>query len=136
VKSASVTAQSATGTCQGPTIWSRWFRPPTVRSPMVTRKRLLATVGWRSTSKATCSSFTPVRSSGASARHALHVAVHRGGLPSSTSIGMSITRSPPGPSSSTSCGSSVVTPTTANGQRSRAHICSNSGIRSGLMAST
>jgi hypothetical protein len=40
VKSASVTAQSATGTCQGPTIWSRWLRPPTVRSPMVMRKRL------------------------------------------------------------------------------------------------
>ena len=43
--SASVTATSATGTCQGPTIWSRWVSPPTVRSAMVTRKRLDATVG-------------------------------------------------------------------------------------------
>ena len=44
-KSARVTAQSATGTCQGPTIWSRCVSPPTVRSPMVIKKRLLATVG-------------------------------------------------------------------------------------------
>jgi hypothetical protein len=67
---------------------------------MVIRKRLLATVGWRSTSNATCSSFTPVRSSGGSVRATR--ATSRcifGGLPSSTSIGMSITRSPPGPSS-------------------------------------
>lgn len=49
-KSASVTATSATGTCQGPTIWSRWVRPPTVRSAIVTRNRLLPTVGWRRTS--------------------------------------------------------------------------------------
>ncbi len=53
LKSASVIAQSATGTCHGPTIGSRHDRPPTVRSPIVTRKRLLATVGWRRTSKAT-----------------------------------------------------------------------------------
>ena len=44
-KSAKVTAQSATGTCQGPTIWSRWVSPPTARSPIVTKNRLLATVG-------------------------------------------------------------------------------------------
>ncbi|CPP15052.1 Uncharacterised protein [Bordetella pertussis] len=48
-KSASVTAQSATGTCHGPTIWSRLDSPPTVRSPMVIRNDLFATVGWRST---------------------------------------------------------------------------------------
>ncbi len=102
-KSASVTAQSATGTCQGPTIGSRWLRPPTVRSPMVIRKRLLATVGWRSTSKATRSSVTPVRSSGGSRRGTRCTSrCIFGGLPSSTSIGMSMTRWPPGPSSSTS----------------------------------
>ena len=67
-KSASVTAQSATGTCHGPTIGSRWLEPPTLRSPMVIRKRFEATVGWRSTSKATCCSVTPVRSSGGSVR--------------------------------------------------------------------
>ena len=44
-KSAKVTATSATGTCQGPTIWSRWVSPPTVRSPMVIKKRLEATLG-------------------------------------------------------------------------------------------
>jgi hypothetical protein len=44
-----VTAQSATGTCHGPTIWSRTQRPPTVRSPMEMRKVLSATVGERST---------------------------------------------------------------------------------------
>ena len=54
LKSASVTAQSATGTCQGPTIWSRWLKPPTVRSPMVIKKRLEATVGWLNTSMAAC----------------------------------------------------------------------------------
>jgi hypothetical protein len=48
-----VIAQSATGTCHGPTIGSRHDRPPTVRSPIVIRKRLLATVGWRRTSNAT-----------------------------------------------------------------------------------
>ena len=38
----SVTAQSATGTCHGPTIWSRWFTtmPVMLRSPMVMRKAL------------------------------------------------------------------------------------------------
>ena len=29
-----VMATSLTGTCQGPTSWSRTVRPPTVRSPM------------------------------------------------------------------------------------------------------
>ena len=52
LKSAKVTAQSATGTCQGPTNWSRCVRPPTVRSPMVMRNRLEATVGWLRTAMA------------------------------------------------------------------------------------
>jgi hypothetical protein len=136
-KSASVTAQSATGTCHGPTIGSRWLRPPTVRSPIVTRKRLLATVGWRSTPNATSSSFTPVRSSGASVRATRRTSrCIFGGLPSSTSIGMSITRSPPLPCSTTSSVASVAVPTTAKGQRSRAAICSNSGMPAGSIAST
>ena len=81
LKSASVTAQSATGTCQGPTIWSRWLRPPTVRSPMVIRKRLDATVGWLSTSITAFCRSTPVRSIGwNAARDGLHVAVHLGRL--------------------------------------------------------
>ena len=132
LKSASVTATSATGTCHGPTIWSRCDRPPTVRSPMVIRKRLDATVGWRSTSNAACSSDAPVRSSGRSLR-ATRVTSRSifGGLPNSTSIGMSMAREPPAPSSSTSALASVARPTTASGQRSRSakpcSIASDSG---------
>ena len=59
-KSARVTAQSATGTCHGPTIWSRWLKPPTVRSPIVTRKRFDDTVGCASTLMQDCCSATPV----------------------------------------------------------------------------
>ena len=44
-KPVAVTAQSATGTCQGPTIWSRTVRPPTVRSPIVIRNCFEATQG-------------------------------------------------------------------------------------------
>ncbi|KAJ0163110.1 hypothetical protein CTA2_3501 [Colletotrichum tanaceti] len=44
-----VTAQSATGVCQGPTIWSRTERPPTVLSPMVMRKDFEPTAGMRKT---------------------------------------------------------------------------------------
>ena len=44
-----VAAQSETGTCQRPTIWSRAMQPPTVRSAMVMRKLLAATAGKRST---------------------------------------------------------------------------------------
>ena len=40
-----VTETSATGVCQGPTIWSRATSPPTERSPMVIKNFLLATVG-------------------------------------------------------------------------------------------
>jgi len=63
-------------------------------------------------------------------RQALHVAVHARRLAQQHVSGMSMTRSPPGPSSTTSSRPAVATPTTANGQRSRSHICSNSGIRS------
>ena len=41
----SETATSATGTCQGPTIWSRLIKPLTVRSPMVIKNDLSAIVG-------------------------------------------------------------------------------------------
>ncbi|CUS13025.1 unnamed protein product [Tuber aestivum] len=40
-----VTATSATGTCQGPTIWSRVTNPVTVLSPIVMRKLLEPTLG-------------------------------------------------------------------------------------------
>ena len=44
-KSFAMRAQSATGDLSGADHWSRAVRPPTVRSPRVMRKRLLATVG-------------------------------------------------------------------------------------------
>ena len=47
-------AQSATGVCQGPTIWSRTLMPPTLRSPMVMRNCLLATLGSCSTHSRLC----------------------------------------------------------------------------------
>ncbi|GFZ48618.1 LOW QUALITY PROTEIN: hypothetical protein JCM24511_06366 [Saitozyma sp. JCM 24511] len=46
---ARVTATSATGTCQGPTIWSRVTRPVIVLSPIVMRKDLDPTLGKRRT---------------------------------------------------------------------------------------
>ena len=134
--SASVTAQSATGTCQGPTIGSRWLKPPTLRSPIVIRKRLLATVGCRSTVNASSSNLSPVSASAGSLRTTRDTSrCVLGGLPSNTAIGIAITGSPPGPSSTIRSGASVVTPTTAKGQRSRRHSCSNSAMPSGAIAS-
>ena len=48
-KPSAVTPTSLTGTCHGPTSWSRATRPPTVRSPIWMRKDLSATAGRRST---------------------------------------------------------------------------------------
>ena len=166
LKSARVTAQSATGTCQGPTIWSRCVKPPTLRSPIVIRKRLEPTVGLAKTSMQACRRSTPLRSSGAKLRCTLRTSrCIRGGLPSSTLIGMwtgaptlvtSFTALPPegavspwgGPAAkpgatrpaclsvTTRSRSSVATPTTANGQRSRSHRAWNMASDSGAIAST
>ncbi|MPM73150.1 hypothetical protein SDC9_120126 [bioreactor metagenome] len=141
LKSASVTATSATGTCHGPTIWSRCVRPPTARSPMVIRKRLDATVGCASTSITAFSSGTPVSSMGASVRSTVFTSrCIFGGLPSSTSMGMStgIFWSPEATavSSRISSRSSVATPITAKGQRSRSQNAVNCGSDSGAIAST
>ena len=170
-RSASVTAQSATGTCQGPTIWSRCVRPPTVRSPMVMRKRLLATVGWLKTLITLSCKSTPVRSMAWNWR--FKVVTSRcilGVLPSNTFIGISTGLPSPGGRGSEEgvvcalevsdgvglslprpCGeragvrgacdttnsrSCVVTPTTANGQRSRSQKLLNSASDSGAMAIT
>jgi len=139
-KSASPTAQSATGTCQGPTIWSRAHRPPTVRSPMVIRKDLLATAGRRRTRSATSRRSSPAASTVGSARARRRPSrAMRGGLPSNTSIGMSTGRSgwpSASAASTTSCWSSDTVPTTAYGQRSRRHRWSNVASESGAIAST
>lgn len=133
-------AQSATGTCHGPTIWSRTDVPPTVRSPIVIRNDLLATVGCLSTSTAIADSAMPVTSTGARwVWTRVTSRCMRGGLPSSTSIGMSTGyASAPVACSSKSCSwsSSVATPTTENGQRSRAQIASKRGRSAGAIAST
>ena len=129
-------AQSATGTCHGPTIGSRCDRPPTVRSPIVIRKRLVATVGWRSTSKR-----ARLQVDAGQVERRRRAATRRtsrsifGGLPNSTSIGMSIgvrrdrhrARRRRLERTDDELALSVATPTTANGQRSRAQIASNSG---------
>ena len=92
-----VIAQSATGTCHGPIIWSRAVSPPTVRSPMVTRKVLAATVGCASTRRpASRRSSASVSASGQ--RGGAGCAVSRcifGALPNSTSIGRSIAAASP-----------------------------------------
>ncbi|KAG4220497.1 hypothetical protein PC116_g31024 [Phytophthora cactorum] len=49
LKDVAVTATSATGVCQGPTIWSRAVRPPTVRSPIVIRNDFDPTAGIQKT---------------------------------------------------------------------------------------
>ena len=120
LKSAKVTAQSATGTCQGPTIWSRCVSPPTARSPIVTKNRLLATVGWLKTFNTMLCRSTPVRSMALSERCTrLTSRCIFGGLPSKTSMGMSTGCKAASPSANTNCRSSVATPTTEKGQRSR-----------------
>ena len=59
-----------------------------------------------------------------------------GGLPNSTSIGISTGRSPNTRSVTSSSRASVASPTTACGQRSRAQIDSNASSRSAASAST
>ena len=103
---------------------------------MVTRKRLHATVGWLSTSMTAFSSETPVRSIGWKLRWTDFTSrCILGGLPSSTSMGMSTGLSLPS-STSDRWRSSVATPTTENGQRSRSQKALNCGSDSGAMAST
>ena len=132
-----VTAQSATGTCHGPTIWSSTVMPPTLRSPMVIRKDLSATVGSSSTFCATSTRSMPVRSiAGKSLATWTTSRCIFGGLPSKTSIGMSTGSLPSSVSISFSWRSSVATPTAANRQRSRSHMALNNGRLSGAIAST
>ena len=132
---ASVTAQSATGTCQGPTIGSRWFRPPTVRSPIVTRKRLRAHGRMAQHVEAPrASSVTPFDRSSARSWIALHArarrACMRGALPSSTSTSACRSRArsalalPRRPASARLGGHCR---RRHAGSARAAHICSNSG---------
>jgi hypothetical protein len=136
-KPAVVTAQSATGTWKGPTIWSRATSPVTVRSPMVIRKVLSATVGRRSTRSAASRTSMSLVSSGFGSVAMLRTSrVILGGFPNSTDSGRSMGVSPKCASETVRCSSSVAWPSTAYGARSRLHMASNMGSASGAMAST
>ena len=136
-KPLNVTAASATGTCHGPTIWSRVTSPPTVLSPIVIRKDLLPTHGKRSTrcSDSRTSSIEISRSSPLKTRRCTSRNM-RGGLPNSTSNGISTGSCPNSSSVSLSCRTSVAWPSTANGHRSRRHMASKAASPPGSMAST
>ena len=126
----SVTATSATGTCHGPTIGSREHRPPTVRSPIVTRNVLSATAGSCSTRYAASSSVDRRRdrAAAACARRARTSRVILGGLPrmhverhvDRAVAEVRVARPRAGLRRSR-------VPTTANGQRSRSHIARERG---------
>ena len=106
------------------------IRPPTVRSPMRDGKRLLATVGWRSTSTRHLLQLTPSGQRRGSRPCALTSRCIFGGLPSSsTSIGMSI-GALAGPFFQHQLLASVATPTTRTGSASRSQIAWNSGSAS------
>lgn len=113
-KAAAVTAQSATGTCQGPTICSRATRPVTERSPMVIRKDFNATVG--SLSTRSIDSTSEMRGSDSFGSDNCLRSNWRcifGGLPSSTCIGMSTGWLLNSMSLTTSWRASVASPSTA-----------------------
>ena len=133
----SVVAQSATGTCQGPTHWSREHSPPTVRSPMEMRNVLSATAGARST-RAAASAMVMADVSNRRSDGATLVTsrVIRGGLPSSAGRSMSTASLPKSVSCTTRRWSPVTVPTTANGHRSRSQSARNVARASGAIAST
>ena len=132
-----MTATSATGICQGPTIWSRATCPETLRSPIVIRKFFAATPGSCSTRSTTSSSLSDEVSKGAAlpARRVASIASF-GGLPKSTSIGKATGDSPSVRSVTTISLAAVASPTMAQGQRSRAQIASKRARRAGSIAST
>ncbi len=136
-KPVAVIATSLTGTCHGPTSWSRTVRPPTVRSPMWIRNDLSATAGNRSTRSTASSSSMPVRSSVVRlCGTRVTSRVIFGGLPSSIAIGMSTGRLSKSASLTTRRPSSVSVPMIDSGQRSRSHSASNSSTRSAATIST
>ncbi len=108
-----------------------------LRSPMVIRKLLLATAGWCST-RLTASSRATLAAEKSSPSSASRVTERcmRGGLPSSTSSGMSTGVLPKWRSVTVRCGASVASPTTANGQRSRSQMAWKRSKSAALTAST
>ena len=135
----SVTAQSATGICQGPTIWSCTTIPVMLRSPIVIRNDFEAIAGSRSSRSTASTMVTPARLSGAAA---IFVRENSrsifGGFPKSTCSGRSIAAASADAvlSLSVRCGSCCAVPITANGHRSRSQMASNALRFSGAIAST
>ncbi len=107
-----------------------------MRSPIVIRNLLSATVGCASTRAS--SSFTGASSfsSACASGRDFTSRCMRGGLPNSTSIGMSMGALPNCRSVSFSACSSVASPSTAKGARSRSQRASKRDRSSGAMAST
>ena len=137
LKPISVTAQSATGVCHAPTIWSRCVMPPTVRSPMVIRKFFAATAGRRNTRYAlSFKSYWAAENACAGCFCVSSVRVVLGGLPSNTFSGKSTGLLPNSSSRTCKRPSSVAVPTTANGQRSRSQMARNLSKSSGRMDKT
>ena len=125
-----VTAQSATGTCHGPTIWSRATSPPTVRSPMFTRNDLSATAGTHSTrSSAWPTSIRPVSNVPRTEGSRAASRCIRGRSPSRVDIGMETGEESNRASCTSRCRCRVASPTSAHGQRSRSHNAANSAMR-------
>ena len=136
----SVTAQSATGTCHGPTIWSCTTIPVMLRSPIVIRNDFEAIAGNRSSRSTASAMVTPARLSGSAA---IFVRVNArsifGGFPKRTCSGRSIAfaaSSDVASALSVRCGSCCAVPITANGHRSRSQMASNRCRFSGAIAST
>ena len=142
-----VTATSATGTCHGPTIWSRVTRPVIVRSPMVIKNDLEPTEGRRKTLlTASLMRADGGKSERYSARSALNgtaggatclsVRCMRGGLPKSVDILRRMTSCLSSRSVTTSSSESFAMPTIENGHRSRSARLRNRTSCSGAMART
>ena len=136
-KDAAATAQSATGVCQGPTIWSCATSPDTLRSAMVTRKRLSATAGSCSVRAMASSSSTGPRSEAPGSLFADAARNARpGGWPRSIPKGRSMGLVWFSWSVTTSRPVSLVAPRTAQGARSRRQSLTKSSSRAGAKART
>ena len=108
-----------------------------MRSPIVIRNVLSAMVGRRSRRSAASRASMPAVSNGRRATSTwVAVRVMRGGFPSNTDSGMSIGWSAEMGVVDDQLAVVGGVPTTAYGQRSRAHSAAKASRRSGAMAST
>ena len=104
---------------------------------MVIKKVFSAIAGKRNRRSAASLTVTPVKSNGSpSVTNVVASRCILGALPNNTSIGISIGVSSNNESVTVKCNSSVATPTTENGVRSRLQIASNVARFSGATAMT